>query len=84
MQPPNQGNLELKFLVPIVASDGNGIFISNDGDVPTLTFFQVRSQSDGKVFADVVAAVRMGSLEDLKNLQASIDETMRNHTNREV
>lgn len=79
-----QNNLQLNYLVPTVASDGNGVFISNDGNIPTLTFFQVRRQEGDKVFADVVAAVRMSDLQDLKNLQASIEETIRNHTNREA
>lgn len=79
-----QNNLQLNYLLPTVASDGNGVFISNDGNIPTLTFFQVRRQEGDKVFADVVASVRMSDLQDLKNLQASIEETIRNHTNREV
>ena len=79
-----QNNLQLNYLVPTVASDGNGVFISNDGNIPTLTFFQVRRQEGDKVFADVVAAVRMSDLQDLKNLQTSIEETIRNHTNREA
>lgn len=83
MQPQNQGNLELNYIVPTVASDGNGVFISNDGDIPTLTFFQVRRQVGDKVHADVVASVRMSALEDLTALQASIEETVRNHANRE-
>ena len=80
----SQNNLQLNYLVPTVASDGNGIFISNDGDIPTLTFFQVRRQEGDKVFADVVAAIRMSDLQDLKNLQASIEETIRNHASREA
>jgi hypothetical protein len=83
MEPQNQGNLELTYIVPTVASDGNGVFISNDGDIPTLTFFQVRRQIGDKVQADVVASVRMSSLDDLKALQSSIDETIRNHLSRE-
>ena len=79
-----QSNLELNYLTPTVISDGNGIFISNDGNIPTLTFFQMRRQEGDKVFADVVASVRLGDLEDLKNLQASIAETIRNHTTREA
>ncbi len=79
-----QNNLQLNYLVPTVASDGNGVFISNDGNIPTLTFFQVRRQEGDKVFADVVAAVRLGDLQDLKNLQASIEETIRNHASREA
>lgn len=82
MKPQN--NLQLNYLVPTVASDGNGIFISNDGNIPTLTFFQVRRQEGDKVFADVVAAIRMSDLQDLKNLQASIEETIRNHASREA
>lgn len=84
MKPTRQGDLELNYLVPTVASDGNGVFISNDGDVPTLTFFQVRRQAGEKVYADVVASVRLGELQDLKNLQASIEETIRNHISREA
>lgn len=83
MKPQNQGNLELTYIVPTVASDGNGVFISNDGDIPTITFFQVRRQVGDKIQADVVASVRMGNLDDLKALQSSIDETIRNHVNRE-
>lgn len=79
-----QNNLQLNYLVPTVATDGNGVFISNDGNIPTLTFFQIRRQEGDKVFADVVAAVRMGDLQDLKNLQSSIEETIRNHTSREA
>lgn len=84
MQQPNQSNLQLNHIVPTVTSDGNGIFISNDGNIPTLTFFQVRSQTETKVQADVVASVRMNNLEELQALQSSIEETIRNHTNREV
>ena len=79
-----QSNLQLNYLVPTVASDGNGVFISNDGNIPTLTFFQMRRQEGDKVFADVVASVRMGDIEDLKNLQASIAETISNHLKREA
>lgn len=84
MEQNLQNNLELNYIVPTVASDGNGVFISNDGNVPTLTFFQMRRQIGDKVYADVVASVRMGDLQDLKNLQASIEETIRNHTQREA
>lgn len=84
MKPQSQNNLVLNYITPTVASDGNGVFISNDGNIPTLTFFQVRRQEGDKVFADVVASVRMGALEDLTNLQASIEETIRNHTTREA
>lgn len=83
MQPDNPSNLELNFLAPTVVTDGNSIFISNDGDVPTVTFFQVRKQSGSTIYADAVASIRMGSLEDLRNLQSSIGEAITNHENRE-
>lgn len=79
-----QSNLELNHLVPTVASDGHGVFISNDGDIPTLTFFQIRGQVGDHVHADVVAAVRMSGIDDLKKLQDTIEETIRNHTSREA
>jgi len=79
----NQTNLDLNYIVPVVVSDGNGVFISEQGDVPMLTFFQVRKQEGNKVSADVVAAVRMNGLADLENLRNSIDETIRKHKNRE-
>ncbi|MDB5169167.1 MAG: hypothetical protein JWO41_523 [Candidatus Saccharibacteria bacterium] len=78
-----QNNLRLTHLVPTIASDGHGVFISSEGDIPTLNFFQVRSQDGDQVFADVVASVRMSNLQDLKNLQATIEETIRNHNSRE-
>ncbi len=83
MKSEPQSNLELNHLVPTVASDGHGVFISNDGDIPTLTFFQIRSQAADHVHADVVASVRMSTLDDLKKLQQSIEETIRNHLSRE-
>jgi hypothetical protein len=81
---PNQGNLQLNHIVPTVASDGHGVFISNEGDIPTLTFFQVRQQVGDQVQADVVASVRLANLEDLNNLQATIAETIKNHAAREA
>lgn len=76
--------LDLNYLVPTVTSDGNGIFISNEGDIPTITFFQLRKQVGDHAHADVVASVRFNSLEDLKNLQKTIEETIRNHEQREI
>lgn len=83
MDPQAPSNLELHYMVPTVATDGSSVFISNEGDVPTITFFQVRKQTDKTLFADAVASVRMSNIEDLKNLQKSIEETIRNHTERE-
>ncbi len=84
MKSEPQSNLQLNHVVPTVASDGHAIFINNEGDIPTLSFFQVRSQDGDHVHADVVASVRMTKLDDLKNLQSSIEETIRNHLNRET
>jgi hypothetical protein len=77
-----QSNLELNHLVPTVVSDGNGIFISNSG-VPVLNFFQTRRQVDQTLFADVVASIRMNNIEELKQLQRSIEETIITHEKRE-
>jgi len=77
-----QSNLELNHLVPTVISDGNGVFISSGG-VPVLTFFQSRRQVDQTLFADVVASIRLNSIEELRQLQHSIEETINTHEKRE-
>ncbi len=79
MQP---NNLELNYQTPIVASDGNSIFIAEQGPA-TLVFFQVRQQAGQTVQADVVAAVRFHNLEELKQLQKSIADTIKKHESRE-
>lgn len=79
-----QGNLELNYLTPSVVSDGHMVFINNDGDVPTINFFQVRKQEGDQIFADVVASVRLTNLDNLIKLKDTIDETIRNHQNREA
>ena len=76
-------NLELNYITPTVAADGNGIFINDSNNIPTLTFFQIRKQVGNQVFADVVAAVRMNSLEELEQLQKSIDNTIKEHKSKE-
>ena len=83
MQPSDLANLELNHLVPTVVADGHIVFISSNENIPTLTFFQVRKQDGAKVHADAIASVRMGSLEDLKNLQTAIKDTIAKHTTRE-
>ncbi len=83
MQGDNPANLELNYLAPTVAADGHVVFISNDADVPTLTFFQVRKQEGDKLSADAVASVRLANIEDLKNLQKAISETISKHKTRE-
>jgi hypothetical protein len=53
-----------------MANDGHTIFISDQGPV-TLVFFQTRNQGPTGLEADVVAAVRMHSL-DLKEAEKRI------------
>lgn len=77
---PNDVNL--RYATPIVTSDGNVVMISDQG-VPTLLFFQAREQHEGHMHGDVVAAVRLNSLEDLENLAKSIKDTVKNYRQRE-
>ena len=79
----NPASLELNYLAPTVTTDGNSIFISNEGDIPTVTFFQVRRQLGQTIQADAVASIRFNNLDDLRNLQKNIDEAITNHQNRE-
>ena len=79
MQP---NELELNYKYPVVASDGNTIIISENGP-STIVFFQVRKQSPSTVEADVVAAVRLHSIDELKQLQKAIEETVQKHETRE-
>jgi hypothetical protein len=83
VQGNNPANLELNYLAPTVATDGHVVFISSDNNVPTITFFQVRKQNSTKLSADAVASVRLANLEDLKNLQKAIEETISKHKTRE-
>jgi hypothetical protein len=77
-----QQEINLKHLVPTVASDGNVIFIAENG-VPTLMFFQAREQHEGHVHGDVVASVRLANIEDLEGLGKAIANTVKNHKTRE-
>jgi hypothetical protein len=77
-----QGDVNLRYATPIVTSDGHVVMISDQG-VPTLLFFQAREQHEGHLHGDVVAAVRLNNIDDLKNLAKSIDETIKNYKDRE-
>lgn len=83
MPPNNPADLNLNYLVPIVTTDGNGIFIRDGDNVPVLTFFQVRKQEGNKVSADVVASVRLNNLAELEQLQKSIATTIKEHKAKE-
>ncbi|HLG91116.1 MAG TPA: hypothetical protein VI336_03115 [Candidatus Saccharimonadales bacterium] len=77
-----QQNVNLRYSVPIVTTDGHVIMVSDQG-VPTILFFQGREQHDDHMHADVVAAVRLSDLDDLKNLGKAINDTVKKHKNRE-
>jgi hypothetical protein len=77
-----QQEINLKHLVPTVATDGHVIFIADNG-VPTIMFFQAREQHEGHVHGDVVASVRLGAIEDLEALSKAISDTVKNHKTRE-
>ena len=77
-----QKNVNLKYSSPIVTTDGHVIMVSDQG-VPTLLFFQSREQHDDHLHADVVAAVRLNNLEDLKNLAKTVEDSLKKHKNRE-
>jgi hypothetical protein len=77
-----QQDVNLNHVSPTVTTDGHVVMISDQG-VPTLLFFQARQQHDGHVHGDVVAAVRLNSLDDLKNLSKAINDTLKQHQTRE-
>lgn len=77
-----QQDINLNYSVPIVTSDGHIVMISEQG-VPTLLFFQARQQHEGHLHGDVVAGVRLNNLEDLKNLSKAINDTLKQHRERE-
>jgi hypothetical protein len=77
-----QQDINLRYTTPIVTTDGH-IVMLNDQGTPTLLFFQTREQHEGHMHGDVVAAVRLNNLEDLKNLSKAINDTIKKHQNRE-
>lgn len=78
----DQQNVNLRYSVPVVTTDGHVVMVSDNG-LPTLLFFQGREQHEGHLHADVVAAVRLNNLQDLKNLAKAIDDTVKKHNSRE-
>ncbi len=79
----NQSNLELNYIVPIVSADGNGVFIRDSDNAPTISFFQIRKQIGNNISADVVAAVRLNNIEELEELQKVIANTIKEHKQKE-
>jgi hypothetical protein len=75
-------DVNLRYTSPIVVSDGHVVAISDQG-VPSLMFFQAREQHDGHVHGDVVAAVRLNNIDDLKTLAKAINDTVKQHQTRE-
>lgn len=79
MQP---NNLKLNYKQPVVASDGNIVMINEQG-IANLLFFQIRQQTDVETSADVVAGVRLNGLDELRQLQQVIADTIKQHETRE-
>lgn len=77
-----QQDINLNHVSPTVVTDGHIVMISDQG-VPTLLFFQARQQHEGHVHRDVVAAVRLNNIDDLKSLSQAINDTIKTHKNRE-
>jgi hypothetical protein len=77
-----QQDINLRYAVPMVVSDGHVVAI-NDNGVPSIMFFQAREQHEGHIHGDVVAAVRMNNIDDLKALSKAIDDTVKQHKDRE-
>lgn len=80
--PPNKP-LALNFKEPIVAMDGQNVTITDQGPV-NLIFFQFRGETNEAVMADVVAAVRFHTLDELVGLQRLINDTIKQHKNRNL
>ena len=79
---PLEANVNLNYSVPIVTTDGHIVIVSDQG-VPTLLFFQARNQNGNNLNADVVAAVRLNNLDDLKTLDKAIADTIKKHKDKE-
>lgn len=82
MDEVQQNNLQLDNKVPVVAKDGQTIFVSDAGFV-NVSFFQMRGQQGNNVFADVVSAIRFQNIEDLEQFAKQIKETISQHKSRE-
>ncbi len=82
MEEIQQNNLQLDNKVPVVAKDGQTIFVSDAGFV-NVSFFQMRGQTGNNVFADVVASVRFQDIKDLEQFAKQIKETIDQHKSRE-
>jgi hypothetical protein len=77
----DETNVNLNYSAPIVTTDGHVVSVTDQG-IPTLLFFQGRQQHDDHLHADVVAAVRLNSLDDLNNLGKAIADTVKKQKNK--
>lgn len=75
-------NVNLRYTTPVITTDGHVVMVSDQG-LPTLLFFQTREQHNDHLHADVVAAVRLANIDDLKNLSKAINDTIKKHQDRE-
>lgn len=80
MQPNKP--IAFNFKEPIVAVDGQNITITDQGPV-NLLFFQFRGENEEALLADVVAAVRFHSLEELRNLQRLINDIIKKYESKD-
>ena len=83
MQPNQPARLDLRFMVPTISYDGIVVNITSNG-IPSVAFFQRRKQDEQAVQADVVASIRFNSIDELKDLQKTIQETIDNNAKREA
>jgi len=74
--------LNLEYKVPFVFVDGQAIATRDNGMVDIM-FWQSRKQTPKTIEADVVAAIRYVSIEDLKTLQKAIGDAIKKHESRE-
>ena len=83
MQPQVQMQYsDLKFSTPIMATDGNMIMVT-DNNLVNILFFQMRMKDNGQPSAEVVSAVRLHNLNELKDFHRSIGDVIKQHESKE-
>ena len=77
-------NTEFNYMVPISLSDGNMIFLNPKSGAVNLIFYQNRQMTGGHIDKlDVVAAVYMASVNDLKEYRKAIDGIIKEYEQKE-
>jgi hypothetical protein len=76
-------NTDFDYKVPVTPSDGNLVGISQQGIV-NLTFYQTRKQTDDHIDkADVIGAILMSNVDDLKNFRDALTDVIDQFEKRE-